>query len=342
MTNTTDSLGHRFQTGLLLGEVVVVIGFVVVADLIVLSVPSPPVRGAVGLPLLLFLPGYALLSVVFPARQFQTRYGALDVFSAGIDGVERVALSVGVSLALLPVIGLVLWTFSPVGFGMEVLIGVLSAEIGLGMLYGTYRRIQLQPSQRYRLPADRWLSELWADGVTGGLFGTVMNGLLVVSVVAAVVALGYGVLVPTESETYTGVSILAQSEGELTFVQNSTTVAEGDQLTVSVTNHEGQTTTYTILVMVEQIDTDGEQPSVRSSEELQRLQTTVGTGETNRVNHTVSPSTEESNLRLRYLVYKDEPPTIPTAANAYRTVYVWLTAPEETPPQRVGTSDTRG
>lgn len=333
MTNTTDSWGHRFQIGLLVGEVVIVIGFVVVADLIVLSVSPPPVRAAVGLPLLLFLPGYALLSVAFPSRQFQTRYGALDAFSAGIDGVERAALSVGVSLALLPLIGLMLWAVSPVGFGVRVLIGVLSAVIGLGMIYGAYRRLQLPRNQRYRLPVDRWLSRLRSGGVTGGLFGATMNVLLVLSVVAAVVALGYGVLVPHQSETHTGVSILTQSDGELTFVQNSTTVAEGDQLTLSVTNHEGQTTTYTIVVVVERIDYDGQQTSVRSSEELQRLQTTVGRGETSRVNHTVTPSIQEPNLRVRYLVYKDEPPTIPTAANAYRTVYVWLTDPGETPTQ---------
>lgn len=340
MTKTTDSWGHRFQSGLLLGEIIVVIGFVALADFIVLSVSFPPVRAVFGLPLLLFLPGYALLSVLFPSRRFRTRYGALDVFSSGIDSVERFALSFGVSLALLPPIGLALWALSPHGFGVRVLIGVLSAEIGLGMLYGMYRRIQLPRNQRYRLPVDRWLSELWTDGITGGLFGATMNVVLALSVIAAVVALGYGVLVPHGSEAYTGVSILDSSDGDPTFVNDSGTVTSGDQLALSVSNHEGRTITYTIVVVVEHIEDDGQQMTVRSSEELQRLETTVGAGETRHVNHTVSPPTEESNLRLRYLVYKDEPPTIPTAANAYRTVYFWLTDPAETT-QRAVDPDTR-
>lgn len=337
MTNTTDSWGHRFQIGLLVGEVVVVLVFVAVAAFTVLSVSFPPARAVVGLPLLVFLPGYALLTVLFPSRRFQTRYGALDAFSSGIDGVERVALSLGVSLALLPVIGLALWTLSPHGFGVRVLVGVLSAEIGLGMIYGAYRRIQLPRSQRYRLPVDRWLSRLWSDGVTGGLFGATMNVVLALSVVAAVVALGYGVLVPHESETYTGVSILSDDDGELTFVNNSS-AADGE-LTLSIENHEGRTITYTIVVVVERIGHDGQRMVVRSSEELQRLETTVEAGETKRVNHTVSPPTEEANLRLRYLVYKDGPPAIPTADNAYRTAYFWLTDTEET--QRIASQDAR-
>lgn len=337
MTNTTDSWGHRFQIGLLVGEVVVVLVFVAVAAFTVLSVSFPPARAVVGLPLLVFLPGYALLTVLFPSRRFQTRYGALDAFSSGIDGVERVALSLGVSLALLPVISLALWTLSPHGFGVRVLVGVLSAEIGLGMIYGAYRRIQLPRSQRYRLPVDRWLSRLWSDGVTGGLFGATMNVVLALSVVAAVVALGYGVLVPHESETYTGVSILSDDDGELTFVNNSS-AADGE-LTLSIENHEGRTITYTIVVVVERIGHDGQRMVVRSSEELQRLETTVEAGETKRVNHTVSPPTEEANLRLRYLVYKDGPPAIPTADNAYRTAYFWLTDTEET--QRIASQDAR-
>ncbi|RRJ33662.1 DUF1616 domain-containing protein [Halocatena pleomorpha] len=341
MTNTTDSWNHRIQIGLVLGEVIAVIGFVAAADFAVLSFPLPA-RVAVGLPLLFFFPGYALLSVLFPSSQFRTRYGALDAFSSGIDGIERAALSFGVSLALLPLIGLVLWTLSPVGFGVRVLLGVLSVEIGLGMIYGAYRRIKLPHNQRYRLPVDRWLSGLWSDSVDKGVLGTAMNLLLVLSVVAAVVALGYGVLVPNEAETSTGVSILTPSGGELTFVTNSTAVTAGDRLTLSITNREERTVTYTTVVVVQQIDYDGQRTNVRSSQELQRLQTTVRAGATSRVNHTVTPSGRGSNLRLRYLVYKGEPPAVPTAANAYRTVYIGLTDPGPTPLQRNQTRDIRG
>ncbi len=328
------------QIGLLLGEVIAVLGFVTAANFVVLSIPLPA-RAVVGLPLLFFFPGYALVSVLFPARQFRTRYGALDMFSSGIDGIERVALSFGVSLALLPSIGVVLWVLSPVGFGAQVLMGVLSAEIGLGMIYGAYRRIRLPRNQRYRLPVDRWLSELWSGSVTKGVLGTAMNLLLVLSVVAAVVALGYGVLMPYGSETYTGVSVLTQSGGELTFLTNSTAVTAGDQLTLSVTNQEGRTITYTIVVMIEHVEHDGQRTNASTSEELRRLQTTVGPGETDYLNHTIAPSTQRSNLRVRYLVYRGDPPSTPTVANAYRTVYFWL-SPGQPPSQQTTTRDMRG
>jgi uncharacterized membrane protein len=54
-----------------------------------------PVRIILGLPLVLFLPGYALIATLFLRKD-------------NLDGIERIALSFGLSIAITPLLGLAL------------------------------------------------------------------------------------------------------------------------------------------------------------------------------------------------------------------------------------------
>jgi uncharacterized membrane protein len=58
-------------------------------------------RVALGLIFLLFSPGYSLIAALFPARH-------------SISNIERVALSFGLSIATVPLIGLIL-NYTPLG-----------------------------------------------------------------------------------------------------------------------------------------------------------------------------------------------------------------------------------
>ena len=64
------------------------------------------------LPLVLFLPGYALIAMLFPEK-------------SGLEGMERIALSVGMSVAVVPLIGLAL-SFTPWGIKEIPLLASLS------------------------------------------------------------------------------------------------------------------------------------------------------------------------------------------------------------------------
>ncbi|MDD5503614.1 MAG: DUF1616 domain-containing protein, partial [Candidatus Thermoplasmatota archaeon] len=66
-----------------------------------------------GLPFILFFPGYALIALLFPRR-------------TDIGGIERIALSFGLSIALVPLTGLLLnyiWEISlyPILISLEIL-----------------------------------------------------------------------------------------------------------------------------------------------------------------------------------------------------------------------------
>jgi len=54
-----------------------------------------PVRIILGLPLVLFLPGYSLIATLFPRKD-------------DLDAIKRIALSFGLSITITPLLGLAL------------------------------------------------------------------------------------------------------------------------------------------------------------------------------------------------------------------------------------------
>ncbi len=118
--------------------------------LMVLSLPGGPLpvplgaaRLLLGLAVALFCPGYAVQMALFPRRNT-------------LDGAERLALSVGISLALVPLLALML-DLLPWGIGLGTAVG---AEAGATLLLST-----LAWARWRRLPpGDRWEWNIpWAD-----------------------------------------------------------------------------------------------------------------------------------------------------------------------------------
>ena len=71
-----------------------------------------PVRIILGLLLVLFLPGYSLIAALFPGKD-------------DLDGIERIALSFGLSIAVVPLLGLAL-NYTPFGIRLVPILVVLS------------------------------------------------------------------------------------------------------------------------------------------------------------------------------------------------------------------------
>lgn len=87
---------------------------VTVASIYVLPphVPFVYVRYVFGALAVLFLPGYALIEALYPKRE-------------DLDDLERLALSIGLSLALIPLVGLLL-NYTPWGIRLDPIIASLA------------------------------------------------------------------------------------------------------------------------------------------------------------------------------------------------------------------------
>jgi len=88
-----------------------------------------PVRIPLGLVMVLFVPGYTLIAALFPKK-------------ADLEGIERTALSFGLSIAVVPLIGLGL-NYTPWGIRLKPILFSISAFTLAFTAISAYRRVKI-------------------------------------------------------------------------------------------------------------------------------------------------------------------------------------------------------
>ncbi|NHN59133.1 MULTISPECIES: DUF1616 domain-containing protein [Halorussus] len=313
-------------------DLLAVVGYAVVSVLL-LSRPGvygTPLGAALGLPLVLFAPGYALVSLLFPGAtpdDAATGRTLPAVRQHGLVGTERAALGFGISVAVIPILGIALaaspWSLTP----GTVLLSVAGLSVVLSTLAGV-RRLRRPADRRFVLPVRSWLDRARGAFSTGPTLDRALNVGLAVAVVAAVATVGYAVAAPGDGQEFTDVSLLSRDDtGELVAEDYPRNFTRGESrpLVVQLDNHEGQPTDYSVVVELQRVRqaADGG-PKVVEDRKLATFTPTVGAGERWRTTHEVTPTMTGENLRLEYLVYKGDPPANPSADSAYRHVHVWV------------------
>ena len=187
------------------------------------------VRVALGLPFVLFFPGYALIAALFPGRQ-------------ALDGLERVALSFGLSLAVTPLLGLGL-NYTPWGIRLNPILISLTVFTFLLSLTAFFRRRKLPAEEIYypvfQLGLPRW-SEL-------GRLDRFLSVVLVLAVLFAVGSIVYVVTTPKTGEKFTEFYILGPGGKAADYPRNLAPGQNG-QVIVGVVNHEYRPVTYYVEI----------------------------------------------------------------------------------------------
>lgn len=318
-------------------DVLFVVGYVVIVKLVFSNLVSlpPTARALLGLPFVFFLPGYALLMLLFPGGTSRwylrgpTKGIAAPISSRslppGLDWGERVALSFGTSIALLPVLGTGL-AVAGLGYTAEIVVTTLGAVIVGGTLLGGVRRLQLGPDERFRVPVLLWLDEYSAalfDADTR--LDAALNVLIVCLVVASLSTLAYGVVATSSAESYTQMSLLQETDqGE--FVTSGYprefTAGEGQQLYVGIDNYEGEQTRYTVVAEFQRTSANGQ--DILERDHAGRFTVSIDAGGSDRIAHTATPELTGENVKLVYYLYRGDAPDTPTSDSAYRSVYIWV------------------
>jgi dolichyl-phosphate-mannose--protein O-mannosyl transferase len=124
-----------------------VIAFAVATTITVFTIPNSDypivyLRSALSVVFVLFLPGYAFIKLLLPtmlprSAAFLTR-GQTGTGSENVDTIERIALSIGMSLALIAILGLIL-NYTPWGIR---LVPVTFSLLALTFVFATVALIQ--------------------------------------------------------------------------------------------------------------------------------------------------------------------------------------------------------
>ncbi len=325
-------------------------------------VNGTPLRVVLGLPFVLFVPGYAFIAALFPeAGQSPTDEpdpagadtGETDadataetlqgVGDRGIDGIERVALSFGLSIAIVPLIGLVL-NFTPWGIRLVPIMVATSGFTVCATWFAARRRWELPPEDRFHTPYRAWLDTARAELLAPeSRTDAALNVLLVLSIVLAVSSVAYAVAVPKQGETFTEFYLLTEDEdGELVAADYPTefVAGEGRELVVGIGNQEHEPVDYTVVVELQRVAFEtatGESSPTASNrtanvttvrvvetEELRRFQTSLSHNDTREQPYTVRPTLVGEDMRLTFLLYRESPPENPSVDTAYRETHLWV------------------
>ncbi len=354
---------------------VLILSGLTVGSVFIPVVEETPIRVLFGLVFVLFLPGYAFIAALFPeagmgppaADPSDNESTAVDhndtdakpneqvsVLSApidrGIDSIERVALSFGLSIAIVPLVGLVL-NFTPFGIRLVPIVISITGLTVLLTVIAAVRRWELPPEDRFNVPYRRWIdagrAELFEPGSNTD---AVLNILLALSVLLAVSSVAYAVTVPPQGEQFTEFYILTEDDGgDLIADDYPETLVVGDPypLHVGIGNNEHEPTTYTVIVQLQRVKIEMTTPTDESAETLEENNENATTEQSVQVleraeldrytdvlqHNTTSVEQREltptgeltgEELRLTFLLYKGDPPTDPTHDTAYRELHLWV------------------
>jgi uncharacterized membrane protein len=244
----------------------------------------------------LFLPGYALIAALFPAK-------------SDLDGIERTALSFGLSIAVVPLIGLGL-NYTPWGIRPFPILISLSTFILIMCGLAYMRRAKLPETETFntfRTTALSLKSEIMENSESK--LDRALTAFLILSILLSVATLAFVVVSPKEGEHFTEFYLLGP-QGKADNYTTEYTLGQSGTLIVGIVNHEYRTINYTMEVMLEN-------KSLPLPENMKHI--TLAHNNTWEEPVTLIPPFEGQRMKLEFLLYNETDKSIP-----YRDLHLWI------------------
>lgn len=280
-------------------DLFIVMGLMLLTDIFVLTpgINETMFRNIIGLPFVIFLPGYALIAALFPAK-------------SDLDGIERTALSFGLSIAIVPLIGLGL-NYTPWGIRPFPILISLSAFIFIMCGLAYLRRAKLPETETFnisfRATALSLKSEIMENSESK--LDRVLTVFLILSILLSVATLAFVVLSPKEGEHFTEFYLLGP-QGKADNYTTDYMLGQSGTLIVGIVNHEYRPINYTMEVRLEN-------KSLPLPENVKHI--TLAHNDTWEEPVTLIPPFEGQRMKLEFMLYNETDKSIP-----YRDLHLWI------------------
>ncbi len=216
-------------------KILIAIVVITLLSLPVVFFTTGPLRIALGLLFVLFFPGYTLLSALFPRK-------------GSLGGIERIALSFGLSIAVVPLIGLII-NYTPWGINLYSVIISVTLFIEIASAVAWYRLWILPPKERFGVSVGirqpRWGRR--------GIGDKVLYACLGLAVLVAIGSLVYVIAAPKQGERFTEFYILSV-EGKAENYPRQVVVGEPVELIIGIVNHEYQALSYRLDIVIDGVE----------------------------------------------------------------------------------------
>ena len=240
---------------------------------------------------ILFIPGYSLIAALFPRKQ-------------DLDGIERVALSFGLSIAITPLIGLIL-NYTSFEIRLDPILIVLSLLSFILIVVAFLRRRRIPDQEKFKLNLGVHFHNLKSSFDQEKKLDKILSIILIISIILAISATIYIIVTPKEGEKFTEFYILGAG-GKASDYPTNLTIGQSGTIIVGIVNHEYSNVTYNLLVKFNGTTVTSKNITLTNGQKWEEPLT-------------FNASTLGKNQKLELLLYK-----LPDQDKAYRSLHLWV------------------
>jgi len=292
-----------------------------------------PLQTVLGLAFVTVVPGYALISALFPEadqsvfrREDDPAGDEITMDRWDISGVERAALSIGLSVAVVALVGIAS-NFTRWGVQLMPIMMALDVLILSATAVAVRRRLALPPEERFHVwlfPYASFADKIISPETSGT---ALLNLTLLTLAVIAAGSVGFALGTPSPAEATTEFYLLTENNQEELMTADypeDPVVGNSSTLIVGVDNNEFERVEYTVVVQLQKVERVNNEVQVLDRRELARFERSLPHDETWQESHDITPPFAGEDLRLQYLLYRNAPPDEPTVETAYRSLHLWV------------------
>ena len=204
---------------------------------------------------------------------------------AKTSGIERVALSFGLSVAVVILIGLIL-NYTPWGIRVESILYSIASFIFIASVIAWLRQKKLVEKERFGFEFRLRIPSLGTD-----VWGRALSITLVLAVLGALGMMGYAIATPKVGQKFTEFYILG-SESKATDYPRELKMGEEGKVTVGIVNREYAVVNYRVEVRVNGVRNNEVGP------------VTLGNSEKWEGEVIFTPQVAGMNQKVEFLLYK--------------------------------------
>ena len=275
-------------------------------------------RLVLALPVILFIPGYCLIAALFPKN-------------GDIGLIERIMLSIGVSIAIVPLIGLGL-NFTPWGIRLDPIMIVLTLFTWVMVLIAHYQRAMLPSEERFRILFFTISGEMRQKFLPSeeNRVDRFLNIILTLVILTAIITTIYVILVaPKEGERFTEFFILGENRTAADY-PDLIIAGYNYPMYIGVGNYENRNMTYTIETWILRTEFDNvtNTSSIIAMDPIDQLSVTLAHNATKVMPYNLSIMKTGYN-RVEFLLFNESIPNPYVSGSdrinaSYRTIHLWV------------------
>lgn len=276
---------------------VIVYTLLAVATIYLPVVSETIIRSAFGLGMVMFVPGYTLIAVLFPGKK-------------DINLIERLGLSFALSIAMSPLIGLAL-NYTSWGVSLDSTVICLTALTIFCAVIANRRRHELMFEDQFNID----LGNVWENAkkrmfpANEDRLDKVLTVILALAIITTIATFAYVVMSPRQGELFTEFYVLGPNGQASTYPQNYN-LGDSKPVIVGVINQEGRSTAYDLMIVLNNSTT---------ASQLYSEQFILDDNQTWEKSIEITPDRVGNNMKLEFLLFKDGNTTA-----EYRDTHIWI------------------